>query len=122
MAGAAVRRLEAFKEDNESIAQYLERVELFFKANEIAAERRKAVFLSVIGRDIYSLLSNLLAPTKPAEMLLNVPMETIQKYFKPKKVVMAARYQFHQRQQQPGESVATYLAELRKMAMLRGST
>ena len=30
---------------------------------------------------------------------------------------MAARYQFHQRQQQSGESVSTYLAELRKMAV-----
>ena len=44
-------------------------------------------------------------------------METLRKYFEPKKVVMAARYQFHQRQQQSGESVATYLAELRKMAV-----
>ena len=117
MAGAAVGRLEAFNEGNESITQYLERVELFFEANGIAAERRKAVFLSVIGRDTYSLLSNLLAPTKPAEMPLNDLMETLRKYFEPKKVVMAARYQFHQRQQQPGESVATYLAELRKMAV-----
>lgn len=34
-----------------------------------------------------------------------------------KKVMMVARYQFHQRQQHPGESVAMYLAELRKMAV-----
>ena len=31
--------------------------------------------------------------------------------------MMAVRYQFHQRQQQPGELVATYLVELRKMVM-----
>ena len=55
--------------------------------------------------------------TKPAEMLLKDLMETLKKYVEPKKVVMAARYQFHQRQQRPGESVATYLAKLRKMAV-----
>ena len=75
------------------------------------------MFFSVIGRDTYSLLSNLLAPTKPAATPLKDLMETLRKYFEPKKVVMAARYQFHQRQQQSGESVATYLAELRKMAV-----
>ena len=66
MAGAAVGHLEAFNEDNESITQYLKRVELF-EANRIATDRRKAVFLSVIGQDTYSLLSNLLVPTKPVE-------------------------------------------------------
>ena len=38
-------------------------------------------------------------------------------YFELKKVVMAVRYQFHPRQQKPGELVSTYLAELRKMEM-----
>ena len=66
MAGPAVGHLEAFDEDNESITQYLKRVELF-EAKGITTERRKAVFLSVIGWDTYSLLSNLLVPTKPAE-------------------------------------------------------
>ena len=97
-------------------------MELFFEANGIAAKRQKAVFFSVIGQDTYSLLSNLLAPTKPAETLLNDLMETLRKYFEPKKVVMAARYQFHPRQQQPGESVAMYLAELRKMPCEFGAT
>ena len=44
-------------------------------------------------------------------------METLRSHFKPKKVVMAAHYQFYQRQQQPSESVAAYLAELQKMAI-----
>ena len=103
MAGSAVGRLEAFNEDNE--------------ANGIAAERQTAVFLSVIDRDTYLLLSNLLVPTNPAETPLKDLMETLRKYFEPKKVVMATRYQFHQKQQHPGESVATHLAELRKMAV-----
>ena len=44
MAGVAVGCLEAFNEDNESITQYLERVELYFKANGTKAEKQRAVF------------------------------------------------------------------------------
>ena len=45
MAGTAVGRLNAINEDNESITQYLERVEFFVEANRIAAERQKSIFL-----------------------------------------------------------------------------
>ena len=44
-------------------------------------------------------------------------MEILKKHFEPKKVIIAARFQFHQRQQQPGETVAMFLAELQKMAV-----
>ena len=51
--------------------QSLERVE-FFEANGI-------------GQDTYSLLSNLLAPTKLAAMHLQDLMETLRKYFEAEK-------------------------------------
>ena len=43
-------------------------------------------------------------------------MDALRDYFKPKKVVMAAKFYFHQHQQ-PGESVPMYLAELRKLVV-----
>ena len=43
--------------------------------------------------------------------------DTDKGHFEPKKVTIAARFQFYQRQHQPGETVATFLAELRKMAV-----
>ncbi len=60
-------RIEEFQPEVESISAYLERVELFFDANDIAAARRVPTFLSVIGSKNYSLLRNLFAPTKPRE-------------------------------------------------------
>lgn len=51
MAGVAVRRIEAFSAENESISEYLEHVELYFAANGIKEERQVPVFLSVIGRN-----------------------------------------------------------------------
>ena len=93
MAGAIAGRLEPFDSEVESIVVYLEWVELYFTANEIKADKRVPVF--------------------PLKKLMDV----LREYYEPKKVVMAARFLFHQCQQQPGESVAIYLAELRKLAV-----
>ena len=92
-------------------------MELYFAANEIKADKRVPVFLNLIGRENYSLLRSILSPQKPAEQPLKKLMDVLREYYEPKKVVMAARFLFHQRQQQPGESVAIYLAELRKLAV-----
>ena len=54
---------------------------------------------------------------KPAEKSLDELMDALRGHFELKKLVTAARFQFHQRQQQAGESVSTYLAELRKIAV-----
>ena len=117
MAGAVGGRLEAFNPDLESITVYLERVELYFCANEVKREKQVPVFLNLLGRETYALLRNLVSPVKPAEKSLNELMDALRGHFEPKKLVTAARFQFHQRQQQAGESVSTYLAELRKMAV-----
>ena len=55
MAGAIAGRLEPFDPGVESIVVYLQRVELYFAANEIKAEKRVPVLLNVIGEN-YALL------------------------------------------------------------------
>ena len=62
---ATFGRLEEFNPRKETISSYLERIELYFMANEIADKKQVAVFLSVIGGQMYTLLKNLLAPDKP---------------------------------------------------------
>ena len=117
MAGAMAGRLEPFNSEVKSTVVYLERVELYFAANEIKADKRVPVFLNLIGRENYSLLQSILSPQKPVEQPQKKLMDVLREYYEPKKVVMAARFLFHQRQQQPGESVAISLAELRKLAV-----
>ena len=62
---ASFGRLEEFSPEKETISNYLERVEIFFLANSIADGKKVAVFLSVVGGNIYALLRNLLSPAKP---------------------------------------------------------
>ena len=56
---------EEFNPHKETITSYLERIEVYFLANDIDKKKQIAVFLSVIGGKLYTLLRNLLAPAKP---------------------------------------------------------
>ncbi len=58
-----VGKLEEFTPETDSIASYVKRAQLFFEANNVADEKKVAVFLSAIGSKTYALLRNLLAPT-----------------------------------------------------------
>ena len=64
---ATYGKLQEYKPGAESIAAYLERVEIFFQANNIAADKQVPVFLSVVGGRTYSLLRDLTAPAKPQD-------------------------------------------------------
>ena len=48
MAGVVGGRLEAFNPDLESVKVYLERVKLYFSANEVKHENQVPVFLNLL--------------------------------------------------------------------------
>ena len=49
MATVAVGHIEEFRPDVEHITTYLERIELYFIANDIADAKKAAVLLTCIG-------------------------------------------------------------------------
>ena len=110
-------RIEPFNAENESITAYLERIELFFQANEIANEKKVAVLLSVIGGKTYTLLRGLLSPAKPQEKTFAELAAELKKHFEPRKVVIAERFHFHRRSQEPDETIAEYMGQLRKLSI-----
>ena len=57
-------KLEEFQPHSETVVAYLERVDLFFVANDIANDKKIPVFLSTVGGKIHSFLCDLLAPEK----------------------------------------------------------
>ena len=65
---ATFRQLQAFNPDTDtdSVTAYIERVHLFFAANEIPDKKTVAVFLSTIGGKTYELLRNLVSPNPPS--------------------------------------------------------
>ena len=65
---ATLGRVEEFDGNRDDWQQYVERLKHFFVANSIdGAEKKRAVFLSVIGLATYKTLRNLLSPGKPGD-------------------------------------------------------
>ena len=65
MATALLGHIEQFDPAVEQWTQYVERLEQFFVANDVIGDdkavKRRAAFLSVVGRDTYNLLRSLIA-------------------------------------------------------------
>ena len=76
--------------------------------------KKVTVFLSAIGSMTYSLLRNLLTPTLPKDKSFEI-VEVLEKHFDPKSLEISERFHFNQRQQVAVESVAQYVAELRRL-------
>ena len=109
--------LQEFDTDLEPITAYLERVELYFSANGIGEDKKLAILLSVIGPKTYGVLRNLLAPSRPQEKKFSEVTEVLIRHFEPKLIVIAERFSFYRRSQLVGESVADFVAELRRLAI-----
>ncbi len=98
---------------------YSERLDQFFVANGIEENANEvAVLLTVIGAKVYSLMRNLLVPTKPAEKSYAALVKVMKDHLKPKPLVIAERFKFHRQNQRDGETVAQYVAELHKLSEL----
>ena len=74
------------------------------------------MLLSVIGAKTYSLLRNLVSPDKPQDKSFDQLVEALRRHFEPKPAVIAEHFHFHRRNQHVGESIADYMAELRRLS------
>ena len=108
----AIGRVEPFRIGADDWDQYTEKLEQYFIANEIPDERKVSVLITVIGPETYRLLRNLIAPERPAGKTYDELVRAIRN----RPLVVAERYRFHQRNQRDSESVAQYMAELRRIA------
>ena len=100
----------------EPIAAYLERVAVYFNANEVKEDKQVLVLLSVVGSKVYALLRSLAAPKLPKELSFQELEALLKAHFSPKPLTIAKRLHFHRRGRAAGESIAEYLAELRRLA------
>ena len=107
------RKMGSFDAARESWTSYAERLEFYFAANGVTdADTKKAIFVTVVGTQSYSLLKSLLQPQTPQTATLTEMKAALEKHFCPKPCIVQ-RYRFHTRIRKTTESVATYVAELR---------
>ena len=110
-----IGKIESFDETQEKWETYVERVEQFFLANNIDDDHRVPTLLSLIGGKTYALLRDLLTPEKPATKSFQEIVTTLQQHLSPKPLEIAERFRFYKRNQHEGETVLTYVADLKKL-------
>ena len=122
-------RVGEFITKRETFNAYVERMEMFFtannivettgegstQANRIVAERKPAIFLTEVGAEVYSTLSNLLAPTKPKHTLFLDIVRVLKKHYNPKPLEIEQSFHFRTRNQKSGESFGDYVLALKRL-------
>ena len=89
----------------------MERFQQFLIATKIDEEERKqAMFLTSIGRSTYRILRNLVSPKKPEEETFVNLAKILQSHFNP---APSEIVKFQTRLRRPGESIGTFVTDLR---------
>ena len=117
MAAGTIGQLTEFDPEVDSVSAYVERVQFFLEANEVKREKYVAVLLSTIGAKTHAVLRNLFAPESLREKSFGELVAALKRHYEPKPLVIAERFKFHRRVQAPGESVSTFVAELRRLTI-----
>ena len=112
----AYGRMQPFVPEAETVVAYLDRLNLYFEANEIAEAKRIAVFLTVIGPANYTLLRGLVPPANPKDKTLAQLQAALKAHYEPKTIVIAEQFRFYRRAQAASKTIAEFVAALRKLA------
>ncbi|XP_037507733.1 uncharacterized protein K02A2.6-like [Rhipicephalus sanguineus] len=103
--------------EEESWINYVERLEAFFEANDVTSDsKKKSILISVLNPETYARLRSLLAPSKPKDETYDTIIRVLTQHLSPEPSEIYETFRFQTRVQNSGESVADYLAELRKIA------
>ena len=118
---AVYGKIDEFNLENGDWVEYEDRLEQYFIANnldgtdEADLNKKKAILLSSVGSETYSLVRKLCAPVKPAAKTFAELCQLLKDHQNPKPSVIMQRFRFNTRVRKQGETIAAYVAELRKL-------
>lgn len=95
---------------------YEDRVIQFLEANEVRAENKTSVFISIMGPETYDILRSLTVPGKPSSKTFEELLKILGSHFAPKENKRAERYKFNNAMQQADESISEYIVRLKSLA------
>lgn len=117
MATTMVGTVTAFDSNAQTWEEYVEELGHFFIANGIAdAARKRAILLSSVGSQTYSLIRNLLSPDKPGDKSYDDLTALLQVHYNQKPNEIVQRFRFNSRTRAANETVTEYVAVLRQLA------
>ncbi|XP_061714478.1 uncharacterized protein LOC133522999 isoform X2 [Cydia pomonella] len=112
----AVGKVEPFDIHKGSWEAYKDRVEQYFVVNDVKEDRKVPLLITLMGAEAYELLVTLCTPAKPSTLKYDQIQQLLADHLQPTPSVLAERYKFRQRKQTKSESVADYLADLKKLS------
>ena len=71
----------------------------------------------MVGDKTYETLRSLLAPTRPREKSFIDLIEVLKRHFDPQPLVIGERFRFYQRSQKSSETIADFVADLRRLSL-----
>ncbi|CAI5786818.1 Hypothetical predicted protein [Podarcis lilfordi] len=117
---ASLVPLPPFAPGSESWDSYLTRFNCYLQANkltEVSQERKRGLFLSLCGPEVFEMARALVAAVAVQATLWDTIQEKLRNYYVPKPSKIAARHAFYHGNQAEGESINNYSAALRQAAM-----
>ncbi|KAH7978464.1 hypothetical protein HPB49_005578 [Dermacentor silvarum] len=108
----AVGKLPEFDSDSGSLDAFIERLELYTTAKEVAEAKKMHPFLIAIGGEAYVTLRSLNLPKTPNTPAYKEVVSTLQMHYSPRRSVVKGRYYFNQTKQAPKESVTSFVVQL----------
>lgn len=109
---------ESFKEDEETFTTYKQRLENYFDMKGVTVGNKKVqVLINCIGSKHYQLLSNLTSPELPNTKSYDELVKVLEDHLCPKPNEITEQHKFLLRLQHEGESIAKYIAELKRLSM-----
>ncbi|XP_061704165.1 uncharacterized protein K02A2.6-like [Cydia pomonella] len=113
----SIGKMPEFKPATDNWRLYVDRLEQYFVVNKVDKELHVPTLITVMGAECYELLVNLCTPDKPITKTFTEVAAILERHLQPKHSELAERYKFRQRKQSSSESVAEYVAVLKKMSI-----
>lgn len=115
--------MQPYEESNESFDSYLQRLDNHLELKGIHGSTpecnkvRIRILISCLSPKVYTILTKLTAPDAPNTKTYDELVTVLKEYLSPKASIIAEQHKFTLRLQHEGETIADYVAELKKMTI-----
>ena len=117
MATGTIGQLSGFIPEIDSVTAYMERVLFFQEANEVKKDKDVTKLLSTIGARKHMVLRNLLVPELLSNKSCKELVDALKRHYELKPLVIVERFKFYRHNQARGETVSSFIAELRRLTI-----
>ena len=109
--------LAPFDSSREDWTSYTLRMSFYFDANGVTvASNKKSILLSAVGPATFRRIGSLLTVARLGTIEYDELVTAVKDFYDPKPSIIVQRFRFNTRQRTPTESVAVYVAALRRLA------